>query len=161
MWRVPAHATSATRAQVWLDGLDDWSWPGSGGAAAMAADVLPPPWVPALPPPLRAGGSDSGSPTDQVVHRPSAVPALLLAVLAALGAMFALHTHLSFGHLLGFPQPRRERAAHRAQHLVAAQSFSLRPLPALDLVSRNEAGSSIEHAGFPSVSVHGQGGFVV
>ena len=28
--------------------LGDWSWPGQGGAAA--AEVLPPPWVPAFPP---------------------------------------------------------------------------------------------------------------
>ncbi len=37
----------ASRTQVWLESLGDWSWPGQGGAAA---EFLPPPWVPALPP---------------------------------------------------------------------------------------------------------------
>src|ERR1700720_2389425 len=38
---------SASRTQVWLQGLGDWSWRGQGGAAF---EYLPPPWVPAFPP---------------------------------------------------------------------------------------------------------------
>ncbi len=40
-------ATKISRTQVWMDTMGDWSWPGQGGAAA---EVLPPPWVPAFPP---------------------------------------------------------------------------------------------------------------
>ncbi len=161
MWRVPAHATSASRAQVWLENLGDWSWPGSRGAAALAADALPPPWVPAFPPPRAVGAGGSAGGSEHVVHRPAVVPALLLALLAGLGVMFALHAHLSLAQLPGFSTPRTRNVAHRARHLTAVQSFSLRPLPSLSLVSRDEGGSTIEHASFPSVSVHGQGGFLV
>src|SRR5208282_5782739 len=134
MWRVPSHAASASRAQVWLENLGDWSWPGSGGVAALAADALPPPWVPAFPPATGAGASGSAGGSEHVLHRPRVVPALLLALLAALGVMFALHAHLSFGHLLGFSTPRTRGVAHRANHLTGAQSFSLRPLPSLTYV---------------------------
>src|ERR1700728_4719038 len=37
----------ASRTQVWLESLGDWSWPGQGGAAI---EFLPPPWVPSFPP---------------------------------------------------------------------------------------------------------------
>ncbi len=40
-------AMKASRTQVWLENLGDWSWPGQGGAAV---EFLPPSWVPAFPP---------------------------------------------------------------------------------------------------------------
>ncbi len=45
-------AMKASRTQVWLESLGDWSWPGQGGAAV---EFLPPPWVPALPAAAGAG----------------------------------------------------------------------------------------------------------
>jgi enterochelin esterase-like enzyme len=161
MWRVPAHAAPAILAPVWFEGLGEWSWPGIADAAP-AADVAPPPWVPAFPPARRAAVAPrerAASASARSAHR--TLPAILLVAVVALVATLALKGRLPLA------QPSRSSAAThaadaaRAARATAAQKFSLRALPTLQLVSRDEAGSAIEHAGFSSVSVHGQGGFLV
>ncbi|HXN36420.1 MAG TPA: hypothetical protein VN892_00115, partial [Solirubrobacteraceae bacterium] len=90
-------ARRAQRTHVWLEGLGEWTWPGQGGAAA---EVLPPPWVPALPPRREsANGAHAMSTSAQPVSwrqeraRMLLIGALLSA-LASVCAALALHGQL-------------------------------------------------------------------
>jgi Putative esterase len=156
MLRMPAGAASPARAQVWLENLDEWRWPGAGAAASASAEALPPAWVPAFPPP--ASPSSAGTPELAPTRRSRTVlPTALVAGLAVLGAALALHGRLPLAHS-GALAGQRARAA---AHAPAAATFSLRPLPKLTPVSRDAAGSEIAHASFASVSVDARGGFLV
>ena len=151
---MSARAESPARVPEWLESLGEWRWPGA--AAAAAADVLPPAWVPAFPP--RAANHAGAQEAIERPQRPrSVLPAVLLAGLAALGAALALHGQFS----LARPGPHPAASVTRAGSRAAAATFSLQPLPALTPVSRDAAGSAIAHANFSSVSLHARGGFLV
>ena len=60
------------RTNVWLEGLGEWSWPGRG---AVAIEVLPPAWVPALPPRLERFAAAPAAATAPVPwHSRRAIP---------------------------------------------------------------------------------------
>ncbi len=155
MSRMLGGAASSATVQPWLESLGDWRWPWEPEPSG--AEPLPPSWVPALP--LPAGGP--GTIVPGAVHAPrrlrGALPALMLAALAALGSALALRTQ----------SPRvsdaslRPRTGADARHAAAVGSFSLAMLPQLEPVSHDAAGSVIAHVGFNSVSLHAPGGFLV
>ncbi len=140
--------TKTSRTQVWMDSLGDWSWPGQGGAAAV--EIVPPPWVPTFPP----RREPAGVPAPQRGRLRSVVWATLLSALAALAALFALHGQLGAERLLGL-------LATQPVAQAQAASTPAQPLPTLDLVSEDAAGSSILKASFPSLALHGSGSFYV
>lgn len=153
MWRMAAGAASTAGPQVWFENQAEWRWPGDSRSRA---EILPPAWVPALPPSRIA--VERPADAQRGVRRQSArnpLPAVLLAGLAALGATLAIHGGLQLGASRAAPASRPARAAAQGGR------FSMRPLPALTVVSRASSGSEIAHVGFPSLSVDGQGGFLV
>ncbi len=131
-----------------MESLGDWSWPGQGGAAAV--EILPPPWVPTFPPRREA----AGVPAPRRGRLRSIVWATLLSALAALAALFALHGELGAERLLGL---------RAAQPLAPTQLAAppAQPLPTLDLVSEDAAGSAILKTSFPSLALHASGSFYV
>jgi Putative esterase len=145
----------ASRSQVWLDSLGDWSWPGQGGAAV---EALPPPWVPAFPP-RRA----------PAIARPVGPPAwrrprtrsqrlaigALLSLLAAFSLVLVKGEDLSLAGLVG----ARDAVEQEAPAISSAPAIST--LPTLESVSRDAAGSSILEANYSSPAVHGIGSFLV
>jgi enterochelin esterase-like enzyme len=152
---MSSRAASPAMVPEWLENLGEWRWPGAAGAGA--SDVLPPSWVPALPP--RAAAHASGA--QGTVARPprarSVLPAVLLAGLAALGGALALQGQLS----LAGPGHNLAAGGEAVRSRALAATFSLQPLPALTPVSHDAAGSMIAHVSFSSVSLHGRGGFLV
>jgi enterochelin esterase-like enzyme len=137
--------TKASRTQLWMESLGDWSWPGQGGVALEA-----PPWVPAFPPRR-----------DPAVVRP--VPAhtrrrglarlwLLGVLLSALGAVcvaLVLHVRLPL-------QSHAPVLAARPQPGVSVQ-----PLPTLRLGREDAAGSRVAASSYPSVALGHRGSFLV
>src|ERR1019366_6843290 len=103
-------ASKASRTQVWMDSLGEWSWPGQG---AVAAEVLPPPWVPAFPPrlepaaspatPLAGGGRPPGALAAEPPRLRGCAPAGAELRQPRLGRQLDRHREL----LLGGPAPRR------------------------------------------------------
>jgi enterochelin esterase-like enzyme len=137
---------NSPRTQVWLDSLDEWSWPGQHLATA---EVAPPAWVPALPP---AAPQASVQPLPEPWRRGRRLLiAVLLSALAAVCAALALRGQLG----LGRPADTLP-AAHR---VVAAPA--LQPLPTLAPVGTDHAGSTIAQASYHSVALHHQGSFYV
>ncbi len=151
-----------TRAHVWLEGSGDWAWPGSGGGGEAAAELSPPPWVPALP---RRGstpageGSLAGAARSQRALRRRYGTSLLLAALAAVCVGLALDGRTNFERLVGMRPTAGQAAA--ASALARALAVSPQPLPRLALVSRDAAGSSIDSSGYTSAALHGEGSFLV
>jgi enterochelin esterase-like enzyme len=148
---------NTSRASLWLESLGDWRWPGRGHA-----EVLPPPWVPAEPPPLSlalAGAAPAVAARPQTRLRPWCVffTGLASALLAACCAL-ALHSPLALDGVLGehtgqAPSPRLTRAAAAASAAAA--------LPPLQRLSRDAAGSSIAKASFHSAELGARGAFLV
>ncbi len=142
------------RAQPWLDGLGDWSWPGRGGAAA---EVLPPPWIPALPPRLEPAAALAGAGAWVGSARPNRrgrlwllLGLLMLAAAAAVVAVPGLRQRLGLageGREVVLPVP-----------LTAPPQVSA-PLPALTIVHLDAGGSLVEQAHFRSASLNGPGSF--
>ena len=73
-----------SRTQVWAENLGDWSWPGRGGAAA---EVLPPPWVPAFPPRREPVLAPPAAPASWQRRRRLVLGMILGALLAACAAL--------------------------------------------------------------------------
>jgi enterochelin esterase-like enzyme len=148
----------SSRTQLWLEGLGDWSWPGRA-----AGDFAPPSWVPAFPPRLQPAVSASAGRVPWQAERSRAwrlaVGALLSAlaaacVAAALGGPITLERLVSVDRSTptgGAPEPSA----------TAAVPDLLPPLPALQPVSSDRAGSSIEWTSFQSSSLAGEGSFFV
>jgi enterochelin esterase-like enzyme len=141
-----------------MDSLGEWSWPGRAAEAAEA--LLPPSWVPALPPRLEAAGA--GAPTPALPRRARASPWLLagtglLSALVALAALLALRQPLSVQRLLGL-QRSTPAASLRAR---APDAPAPAPLPTLVAGAPDAAGSSIDTATYHSPALGGTGAFHV
>lgn len=139
------------RAQMWMESLGEWSWPGQRTAAV---EMLPPAWVPALPPRLEPAASPA-APVAGGRARRVLITALLSSLLAVCGAL-ALQGRLDIGHLTGIsPSPSRTLSPQ------SSLSSKAPPLPTLSLVSQDTAGSSIDGASYSSPALHGHGSFLV
>src|ERR1700721_1766820 len=104
---MSAGMSTTSRAQLWLESLGDWSWPGQGGSpgGGEALEALPPSWVPAFPPRLESLASagaagDVWQPSRTIPRRRFGLGALLSAV-AAVCAMLVLHGPFSLERLVG------------------------------------------------------------
>lgn len=144
-----------SRAQVWLDGLGEWSWPGQGGAAAVEA--LPPPWVPAFPPRREPAIVGPAMPRARRPGRARAhrlITGTLLCALVAVCAALALNGQLTVERLIGV---RTARSAELQAPAISSPPPT-QPLPTLRTVSQDAAGSSIDTASYPSVALPGHEG---
>ncbi len=150
----------SSRAQVWLENLDDWSWPGRNAAAA---EVLPPSWVPRFPPRLdrtatkTAAGAAAESWQRQRAIAPRLGTGALLGALLAVCCVLALDGPLRFERLIGL------RAADRvplAALSTGAPAEPSQPQLTFTPVSSDAAGSSIDAASYSSVALHGRGSLI-
>jgi enterochelin esterase-like enzyme len=156
---MPA-ATKTSRAQVWMDSLGEWSWP---GRAAEAVEALPPPpaWVPALPPRLEPvaygapAAAVAGSPEQRANPRLIALATLISGLIAACCALLILQGPGGFERVLGSGS-RSADLAPTARAVVAPA-----PLPTLVAGERDAAGSSIDSASYYSPALAGEGSFHV
>jgi len=148
-----------SRAQVWLDSLGDWSWPGTAGAA----DLAPPSWVPAFPPRLTEavavpGGAGAWTPSRRARQR-RILTGALLSGLAAISLGLALKGPTGLERLAGYGTAS---APPRAQFATPLPGPPARELPTLSKLSQDEAGSYIMSAAYPSLALGGlQGSFDV
>jgi enterochelin esterase-like enzyme len=151
-------AVKTSRAQLWMDTLGEWSWP---GRAAEAVEALPPAWVPAFPPrlePLAAGVPAPARPEQQRAIPRALGATALLSALAALCAMLVLQGPAPVERLLGLGG-----STSAGDTLAAARAAPVTPppLPTLVSSSRDAAGSSIDTASYRSAALAGQGSFHV
>src|SRR5438105_1365082 len=156
MLRV-SRVTHAFRAPLWLEGLGDWTWPGRGAPE----EVLPPAWVPTVPPPLEYALA-AEAPARSVRRRSGARPArvllagLISAVLAVCSAL-TLKDSPALEQILGVRAPSPAVAAASAPVTPGPAV----PLPALLPVRMDSAGSSIDRVSFASAALRGRGAFLV
>jgi enterochelin esterase-like enzyme len=155
-------AIKSSRAQVWLENLDDWSWPGRGGASA---EVLPPSWVPAFPPRLEhamaVAGVGSASDSWQAQRAIATwLGAALLSVLVTVCALLALDGPLRLERLIGVRSAGQAVAAP-AQAATAQAAGPSPLLPTLAPVSHDAAGSSIDAASYRSAALRRQASLLV
>ncbi|HEY3865550.1 MAG TPA: alpha/beta hydrolase-fold protein [Solirubrobacteraceae bacterium] len=155
--------STASRAQLWLESLGDWSWPGQGGGQGdPAREASPPSWVPAFPPRLEsfaaagAGAVPGAWQSPRAIQRRRVGLGALLSAVAAVCAMLVLHGPLSLEHLVGVHTAPAIEAT-----TVGANAAPAPPPVTLEPVSEDAAGSSIDEANFPSAAVHGEGSFFV
>jgi S-formylglutathione hydrolase FrmB len=145
---------------TWLDGLGDWSWPGS----APALELTPAAWVPALPLPVAL-------PRAAPRARPRSLPrALRLARLVALLAIGAATFVLSSGIARSGAVPATGAGARIAPGLISpfAAAATLKdaiahpaaplgvlrtPLPTAVPISTDRAGSTIARVTYPSLAL--------
>jgi enterochelin esterase-like enzyme len=157
------HHVRGARAHVWLDGTGDWAWPGARGGEAAAAELLPPPWVSALPRRTAAastqGAGLAGAGRSQRALRRRYGTSLLLAALAAICVGLALDGRTNFERLVGLRATAAQSAA--ASALARSVAVSPQPVSRVALVSRDAAGSSIDSSGFASTALHGEGSFLI
>lgn len=151
----------ASRTQLWMENLGEWSWPGRGG---VAVEVLPPSWVPTFPPRLEpavvsAGAAAPGTWQPERGIAPRLGTGILLGALAVLCAALALNRPLALERLIGVRTTTRSSLAVA----VARSAFppSSEPPATLTAVSQDAAGSSIDAASFQSAALHGRGSFLV
>jgi len=136
---------------VWLEGLDDWSWPGQSGAAA---EILPPPWVPAFPPRAQPAAPGAAPPVSRTQARRRLLW-LIAAGLASLCLTLALGARSGVEQLVGL------RAADEAAATIRYSPAAPARLPDLRVISTDAAGSSIGVVHFHSLALHGPGTFLV
>jgi hypothetical protein len=147
----------ASRTQVWLDGLGDWSWPGQGGAAA---EFLPPPWVPTFPPrrvPAFAGAGTSALPQPGRARARRLITGVLLGALAVVCIALAQGRQLTLAGLVGSGGDVAVEQEAPAISSVSPQQS----LPTLEPVSQDAAGSLIMQSAYSSAALHGGGSFLV
>jgi enterochelin esterase-like enzyme len=146
---------------VWLEGLDDWSWPGRG---AVAVEALPPAWVPSFPRPLeRAVAASAGAVAPGSSQRQRAVRlggGVVLSALAVAAAALALKSPLSIERLVGV-RTVASTSSSTSFAVEQAAADSNAALPTLAPVSQDAAGSSIDAASYSSAALHGHGSFIV
>jgi enterochelin esterase-like enzyme len=155
------HYVRSTRAHVWFDGTGDWAWPGSRGGE-VAAELLPPPWVPTLPRRTATSAGEAsltGARRSQRALRRRYGTSLLLAALAAMCVGLALDGRANFERLVGMRATAAQSAA--ASALARSLATSPQPLPIVALVSRDAAGSSIDSSSYSSAALHGAGSFLL
>ena len=148
---------NASRTQLWLESLGDWAWPGR----AAEAPPMPPSWVPAFPPrldPVVAGPTHPGS----IPWGGRATPRRLLiggllSALAAVSSALALKGSPALQGILGV----RSAGPPPAARLSTASPAATWPLPTLESVSQDSAGSRIDRASFSSPALAGEGSFIV
>src|ERR1039457_2774822 len=145
-----------SRAQMWLDSLGEWSWP---GRSAEAVESLPPSWVPVFPPP-RLEPIAPAVATPGLWQPARALPrgfgrGAFLSGLAAVCAMLALNGPTSLERLAGL------RTAEQVVPALTSTAPTAQPLPTLNAASQDAAGSSIDAPSYPSVALHEQGSFLV
>jgi putative esterase len=147
---------STSRTQVWLEGLGDWSWPGQGGAAV---EYLPPSWVPAFPPRREVAAGTRALPAPPQPGRARVrrlITGVLLVALAVVCFALARGGQLTLAGVIG------ERGASGEQEAATISSAPApQPLPTLQPVSQDAAGSSIDRASYPSAALGGEGSFTV
>jgi enterochelin esterase-like enzyme len=146
---------STSRAQVWMESLGEWSWP---GMRAEAAEALPPAWVPAFPPrlePATAGAAIPGARRPGRVRAHRLITGALLCAIAAVCAALALNGQLTVEHLIGV-----RTAGSSVQNAPPINEAAAQPPLTLTPVSQDAAGSSIETASYPSAALHGTGSFL-
>ncbi len=158
---------TTSRAQLWLESLGDWSWPGQGAAQAggEALEARPPSWVPAFPPRLEAAFATAGAAAPGTWQSPRAIPrrrfglGALLSAVAAVCAMLVLHGPLSLERLAGI---RTSTPALETATIDSPATPAPGPPPVtLTPVSQDTAGSSIDEATYSSAALHGEGSFLV
>lgn len=155
----------SSRAQVWFENLDDWSWPGSGAAAV---EVLPPSWVPTFPRlETAATASGTGPVHDSWQRQRASAPRLgtgtLLSALLAVCAILALEGPLRLERLIGLRTTDQASLGRLAGVNTATGLPAAGPvrLPAtLTPVSSDAAGSSIDAASYASAALHRRGSFI-
>jgi Putative esterase len=147
----------ASRTQVWLESLGDWSWPGQGGAAA---EFLPPPWVPTFPARREPAFAGAGASTLPQLGRARARRLIIGALLGALAAVcigLAQGRQLTLAGLVGSGGAVAvEQEAPSISSVSPEQS-----LPTLGPVSQDAAGSLIMQSDYSSAALHGEGSFLV
>jgi enterochelin esterase-like enzyme len=153
------HDVKSSRAHMWLDGPGDWAWPGRSGGEA-AVELLPPPWVPALPRRLEPAGVAPAIPATRrrgLARRYGT--SLLLAVLAATCVGLALDGRTDIERLAGIQaEPHRSAAEIALERSLAS---SPQPLPSVVPVSNDAAHSSIDSSSYSSQALHGEGSFLI
>jgi enterochelin esterase-like enzyme len=146
-----------TRSQTWLESLGDWAWPGSPAPA----EVLPPPWIPAVPPPVRyaLGGQAAGAQIEgqRGARARRVLISGLLSALLATGAAVALRAPLNLERLLGKGGYAPSRVAAPAE----TQAQPAVPLPQLTPLAADRTGGSLYHASYASEALAGRGAFIV
>jgi hypothetical protein len=146
----------ASRTQLWLESLGDWSWPGQGGAAV---EFMPPPWVPAFPPrrePVVPGPAARGSRRAERTRAQRLLLWALLSTVAAICLALAQGGQLTLTHLLGADSGTALEQEAPAISSAPATQFR----PTLTAVSQDAAGSSIDAASYPSTALHAEGAFL-
>lgn len=155
-------AARPSRTQPWLDGLGDWSWPGRG---AGTREILPPSWIPALPPTIEPAIAAPAVPDSWQAERSRAWwlgVGLLLSALAAALLVTALGGPAAIQRLTSASDDALASGAVQAQAAaVASPPAVLAPLPPLQPVRTDAAGSSIDLASFASSALPGEGAFFV
>ena len=152
--------TTHRKTHIWLESLDDWGWPGRPAPA----DVLPPPWVPAIP--LRvdyafAGPGAAAAQTweSRTRARRRVLAVSLAAALFTICCAVALRSSTRIQQLLGVRSATPTLSAPAAPR--ARASAPAAPLPALAPIRRDGAGSTIAKASFTSAALDGRGAFLV
>jgi enterochelin esterase-like enzyme len=148
-------SASRTRKQLWLEGLGDWSWPGR----AVPEPPLPPAWVPAMPPRMEYAGAAAGAqlPAHGRAGTRRVLVAGVLSALLAIGAAIDLRDPSTIDRVLGIGRPVPPPAATYIPRTRPSEP----PLPALEPLSEDRAGSEIETASYHSPALDGTGSFIV
>ncbi len=151
-------AAKASRTQVWLESLGEWSWPGQGGG--VATEMLPPSWVPALPRRERVAAVPGAAGAPLPARRSLGARTRRVITGTLLGAVAAVCVALAQDGQLTLPGLIDARSASPLSQEAPAISSApaIEPLPTLDLVSQDAAGSWIDRASYPSTALHGEDG---
>jgi enterochelin esterase-like enzyme len=147
---MPATAKTS-RTHLWFDSVGEWSWP---GRAAEAVEALPPAWVPAFPPRLEPAAASASTPGSW--QQPRSAPRMLglgvlLSALAAAGAAIALNGPQGIERAIGL------RTDAPAPEVAVVGAVAPKPLPTLQAISHDKAGSTIDTARFTSAALAGVG----
>lgn len=148
----------APRTNAWLDSLGEWSWPGQ--ARTLAADGLPPAWVPSFPrrePRLAAGVGVLPRRRPLSARARRLITGTLLGLVGAMCVALVQHGRLTLGGLI----PVRAAGASEQEAPAVGPVAAERSLPTLYPVNQDGAGSLVTRASFPSVALHGEGSFLV
>jgi hypothetical protein len=144
---------STSRAQVWLESLGEWSWP---GMRAEAVEALPPAWVPAFPPRLEPATAGAAVPAARRgrARAQRLITTALLCAIAAVCTTLALNGQLTVEHLIVV----RTADAAAQEATTISSAAPTQPLLTLRPVSQDAVGSSIDAASYPSAALHGAEG---